>query len=142
MQMNVPKNMASDGLLDTNVLVHFLLRDDRSGECREFLALVQAGQRRARLEACVVHELTFVLGRVLKQMTRADIVAYLRQIISWPGTDCDQALLLGALDRWQRPGVAFVDALLITQARLGEGRIFAINAKDVRDADVDVPDPL
>lgn len=136
------KNMTSDGLLDTNVLVHFLLRDNRTEECREFLAPVQTGERRVRLEVYVVHELTFVLGRVRKQMTRPDIADYIRQVISWPGIDCDQELLTGTLERWKQPGVAFVDALLATQARLSEARIFTINAKDFRNIGVEVPEPL
>lgn len=142
MRTSSQKNMASDGLLDTNVLVHFLLRDDRTEECRAFLRLVQSGERRVRLEVYVVHELTFVLSRVIKQMTRSDIVEFILQIISWPGIDCDRDLLAGTIDRWRLPGISFVDALLATQARMSGDRVFTVNAKDFKDVGVEVPEPL
>jgi predicted nucleic acid-binding protein len=135
--------MVSDGLLDTNVLVHSILDDIPSEECRKFLAMVEAGERRVRLEVYVVHELTFVLGRVRRQMSRQEIVEFLYQVIEWPGIECDRELLIGTLDRWQqRKGIAFVDALLATQARLSNTRIFSKNVREFRDTGIEVPEPL
>lgn len=134
--MSWHSNMQSDGLIDTNVFIHALRGDDRSQECREFLKLLRTGERRVRLEPYVVHELTFVIGRVLKQMSREETVAYIREVIEWPGIDCDRELLLGALIRWQRPGIAFADALLATQARLSDTVVFTVNTKHFADVGV------
>jgi predicted nucleic acid-binding protein len=128
--------MQSEGLVDTNVFIHALRGDDRSHECREFLKLLRTGERRVRLEPYVVHELTFVIGRVLKHMTRDDAVAYIREVVDWPGIDCERELILGALIRWQRPGIAFADALLATQALLSDTVVFTVNAKHFADVGV------
>lgn len=128
--------MQSEGLIDTNVFIHALRGDGRSHECREFLKLLRVGERRVRLEPYVVHELTFVIGRVLKQMTREETVAYIREVIEWPGIECERELLVGALARWQRPGIAFADALLATQAQLSDTVVFTVNTKHFADAGV------
>ena len=143
MQKNWPVSMQTEGLIDTNVFIHALKRDQNSQECLEFLSLVRSGERRVRLELYVVHELTFVISRVLKQMTIPETADYIREVIEWPGIDCDRELLLGALARWQqRPGIAFVDAALATQAQLNDTIVFSINSKDFADVGVDAPRPL
>lgn len=132
-----------NGLIDTNVFIHALKRDQSSQECQEFLNRLQTGELRVRLELYVVHELTSVIGRVLKQMTTAETADYIRELIDWPGIDCDRELLLGTLARWQqRPGIAFVDAALATQAQLSDAIVFTINSKDYADVGVDAPRPL
>ncbi len=128
--------MQIDGLIDTNVFIHALRGDGRSHECREFLKLLRTGERRVRLEPYVVHELTFVIGRVLKQMTREETAAYIHEVINWPGVESDRELLVGALDRWQRPGIAFADALLATQAQLNNTVVFTVNTKHFADVGV------
>lgn len=128
--------MQSEGFIDTNVFIHALRGDERSHECREFLKLLRTGDRRVRLEPYVVHELTFVIGRVLKQMTREEAAAYIREVIEWPGVESERELLIGALDSWQRPGIAFADALLATQAQLNNTVVFTVNTKHFADVGV------
>lgn len=128
--------MQSEGLIDTNVFIHALREDERSHECRAFLELLRVGERRLRLEPYIVHELTFVIGRVLKQMSREETVDFIREIIEWPGIECERGLLSDALVRWQRPGIAFADALLATQAQLDGTVVFTVNAEHFADLGV------
>ncbi len=133
----------SHGLLDTNVIVHALRNDADSDMCRRFMDELMRGERRAYLAPYVVHELTYVLGRHFKQMTRSDIAMLLGELVAWPGIDCDQELLTEALRRWgKRSELAFVDALLTTEAARQASRVFTRNIRDFVAEDVAVPDPL
>jgi predicted nucleic acid-binding protein len=132
----------SDGLLDTNVVIHSMMNDPHADECREFLASLEEGSRNAQLEPYVVHEISYVLARLLR-FSKDDIVSMLLRIVQWPGIQCDKDLLNRALLRWRdRAGLSFVDALLASQAELSQTRIFTINVKDFEDVGVEVPKPL
>lgn len=132
----------SDGLLDTNVIIHSLMQDAHSEECRAFLASLEAGQRSVRLEPYIVHETTYVLARQLG-LSRAEVVEILLRIVQWPGVECDRELLNRALLRWRdRAGLSFIDALLGSQALIEQTRVFSINVKDFKDLGIYVPSPL
>jgi predicted nucleic acid-binding protein len=131
-----------DGLLDTIVVIHSLMNDDNSEECRMFLASVEHAQRIVRLEPYILHEITYVMARRLK-LSKHEAVAILLQIVQWPGIECDKNLLNGALLRWRdRPGLSFIDALLASEAILSQSRIFTINAGDFDEPGIDVPKPI
>lgn len=135
-------SLVSDGLLDTNVIIHSLRNDSHAEECRAFLASLEAGERRAQLEPYVVHEITYVLVRQLK-FSKHEVVSTLLRIVQWPGIECDRELLNRALLRWRdRAGLSFIDALLASQAVLSQTRVFTINVKDFDDIGVKVLKPL
>jgi len=132
----------SEGLLDTNVLIHSLMVDAHSEECGAFLKSLEAGERCARLEPHIVHEMTYVMLRHLR-LSKPEIVSILLRIVQWPGIQCDKLLLSGALLRWRdRPSVSFVDALLASHAILNAAPVFTINVKDVEDLEIEIPKPL
>jgi len=132
----------SDGLLDTNVVIHSLMSDSHSEECRAFLASLEAGQRSARLEPYVVHEITYVMVRQLK-LSKSEIASILLRIVQWPGIECDKELLNRAILHWRdHAGPSFIDALLASQAVLSQTRVFTINVKDFDGMGIEVPKPL
>lgn len=138
----MPDDSKSQGLLDTNVLIHSLTNDANSAECRTFLRLVQAGERRVRLEPYVVHEMSYALSRVLKH-TRQEIAEELLALTQWSGIDCDQELIPAAIIRWRdRPSVSFADALLAAEAIRSQTRVFTVNVRDFNDTGIEVPAPL
>jgi predicted nucleic acid-binding protein len=79
----------ADGLVDTNVFIHALATDEHTEECQRFLALLEGGALSARLEVAVLHELSYMLKRFQKLMTRDDIGAYLLGVLGWPGIEAD-----------------------------------------------------
>lgn len=132
----------SDGLLDTNVVIHSLRSDSHAEECRAFLDSLEVGQRSVRLEPYVVHEITYVMSRQLK-FTKNETVSILLRIVQWPGVECERELLNCALLRWRdHAGLSFIDALLASQAVLSKTRVFTINVKDFDDVGIEVPKPL
>jgi predicted nucleic acid-binding protein len=136
-------NSVVDGLLDTNVVIHSLSDDVRSEECRRFLRAVELGHFRVRLESYVVHELTYSIPRLIKQMKRDEVALFLGNILEWPGIECDRDLLAAAFSRWRRnPALSFVDALLATTALQQDTKVFTKNVRDFADSGVETPDPL
>jgi len=132
-----------DGLLDTNIFVHAHTTDRHSNECRGFLAALERGDVEARLEPVVLHELTYVLPRYLKQMSRTDLAAYLLTILGWTGVRGDTALMVDAVERWRTtPRLAFVDAHLAALAGRNSCAVFSVNRAELRAQGIDVPQPL
>lgn len=125
----------SDGIVDTNVFLHAVTSDGHSAECIKFLEALEAGSVRAVLDPVVVHELSYVLPRVRKGLTRAQIAEYLFAIVGWPGVVCDKALLIDAVRAWkQTPGLSFVDAYLGSRSRQEKRPVYTMNRKDFTDA--------
>jgi len=131
------------GLLDTNVFLHAYTTDAHSAECLSFLAALERGDVEARLEPLVLHELSYVLPRYLKQMSRLDLAAYLLMVLRWKGVRADTEILVDAVERWRRtPGLAFVDAYLAAIANRDGCPIYTKNVAELAGQGVSVPSTL
>lgn len=109
-----------DGLLDTNIFVHAQSTDTHAEECRRFLAALESGRVRARLEPLILHELSYALPRYAKQMTRSDVAEYLLMVLSWDGVVGEKGVMAEAVQRWaDTPGLSFADAYLAAVAGKG-----------------------
>jgi predicted nucleic acid-binding protein len=136
--------LSSEGFLDTNVVVHAFTNDPLSRECMAFLEKLESGERSARLEIFVVHELSYILPRYLKQLSRAEIGRILEDLLGWPGVIVsDRELLIEAISRWSRSqSLGFVDSLLISQARSHGLPIFTKNVREMSGFGVEIPSNL
>jgi predicted nucleic acid-binding protein len=133
----------ADGFVDTNVFIHAVATDEHSVECQQFLLLLQSGQLAVRLEVAVLHELSYMLTRFHKQMTRADIADYLLMILGWLGIQAEKVVLIDAVTRWKRTdGLAFVDAYLAERAIRDSLKIYSKNVRELRGQGAEVPEPL
>lgn len=133
----------SDGLIDTNLFIHAQTTDRFSDECRAFLGALASGQIRARLEPLILHELSYVLPRYVKQMTRRDVAAYLAMVIGWEGVQCDRHVLGDAVQRWRdTAGLSFADAYLTALATQLGCAVYTKNVREVAGQRVATPDPL
>ena len=132
-----------DGLLDTNVVVHAQSTDVQAEECRRFLRALESVQVRARLEPLILHELSYVLPRYVKQMTRRDVSDYLLMMLGWDGVVGEKGLMAEAVQRWAgTPGLSFVDAYVAAVASRRSCQVFTKNVRDLHGRGADVPDPL
>ncbi len=132
-----------EGLLDTNLFIHAQVNDVHSEECKRFLAAVERGEIHARLEPVVLHELSYLLPRLFKQMDRPQVVRYLAMIVNWDGVVGNKQVFLSTLDRWlNTPGLSFVDAHLCAAAELEQSLVYTKNVRHFAGQGVDVPDPL
>jgi predicted nucleic acid-binding protein len=133
----------NEGMLDTNVFLHAHATDAHSAECQRLLSAVANGATMTILDPLVVHELSYALPRLRKQMTRVDVAGYILQVLSWPGIRGDVDLLSNAIRVWRdTPGIAFVDAYLIARGLRENRPIFTKNLRDFANSSVTVPNPL
>jgi predicted nucleic acid-binding protein len=133
----------SAGLVDTNTFFHAQTHDVHSDECRRFLAALERGDVQAVLDPIVLHELSFVLPRYVKQMSRHDVATYLEVVLSWPGIQGDKGTMIDAVQRWRdTPGLAFADAYLAARAAAESRPVYTKNVRELRGQAVAVPDPL
>jgi predicted nucleic-acid-binding protein len=129
--MSLPRVL---GLLDTNVVVRSLFpTDPHCPRCLAILAALEQGEAEAWIDVTVVHELTYVLGR-LPTFSRADVHTYVRGVLLAEGVHADEkAALIEALDRWAIGSTGFVDAWLAVLARRHGLPVCSINAGDFPD---------
>jgi len=134
----------TDGFIDTNVIIHALTGDHHSAECQAFLAKLEAGESRAILEPYVIHELTYALPRIQKQLTKAEIARIVINIVSWPGVIVNkQAEVVDGITRWAASqGLAFVDAMLAASAINRQVPVYTKNLRELRAQGAEVPDSL
>ena len=120
------------GYLDTNLFVHALYPNDpHYPRCLAILTALAEGEATGWLDAIVVYELTFILGRRRRFPDRRSIARYVRGIIETPGVvAADKGLLLAALDRWVAQGIGFADAWLITCSSAIGSSVCSANARD------------
>jgi predicted nucleic acid-binding protein len=133
----------TEGLLDTNLFIHAQSTDLHSDECRRFLAALEQGNARARLEPLVLHELSYVLPHYLKQLTREQIAQYLLSVLSWVGVEGDIELMVETVQRWGRtPRLSFVDAYLAARATELQCPVYTQNVRELVGQGIEVPQPL
>ena len=132
----------SEGLLDTNVFIHALTHDPHAEQCQGLLRALADGRVQAVLDAVVVHELTYVLPRFIKSMTRRDVAQYLMSIIAWNGIIADKEILAEAVRLWATHPVGFTDAYLAARATQEDRPVYTRNVADLRLCGAAIPDPL
>ena len=105
-------------ILDTNVLVRFLVQDDpkQSAGASKLIAAAQSGALELVLDRMVVTELIYVLMGHYKRV-RVDVANTILAIVQSPFVRADdESLLIDALLRFRDHGVDFVDAWLSAKA--------------------------
>jgi predicted nucleic acid-binding protein len=131
------------GLIDTNVIIHAHTSDTHAEDCRAFLRALECGDRKARIEPTILHELSFALPHYLKQMGKEEVGQYLLMLLSWPGVVGDINLLTDTVERWRAtPGLSFADAYLSALALSDDVPVYSKNLKELRAQGVDAPSLL
>jgi predicted nucleic acid-binding protein len=105
-------------ILDTNVLVRFLVQDDpkQSAGAAKLIGEAQSGALELVLDRMVVTELVYVLMGHYKRV-RVDVANTILAIVQNPFVRADdESLLIDALLRFRDHGVDFVDAWLAAKA--------------------------
>jgi predicted nucleic acid-binding protein len=131
------------GLVDTNVFIHAISNDAHSDECAAFLEALERGEVEARLDALVLHELSYALSHYRRDLSRDDVADYLVTVVALDGIVAEKALLVDAITRWRAGGrLAFVDAYLAAVAARDGVPVYTKNSRELRAQGVEVPEPL
>jgi predicted nucleic acid-binding protein len=134
---------ADAGLLDTNVFIHAHTTDAHAEECHRFLAGLEGGLIRARLEPLIPHELSYALPRYVKRMSRQQVAEYLLMVLSWDGVEGEKDLMIETVQRWaSTPGLSFADAHLAALANHRDCQVYTKYLREIRGQGIDAPDHL
>lgn len=128
-------------ILDSNVVLESVKTGQMSEVCGRLLRSVGDGDLRVVVEPLVVHELTYIIPRYLKQATREKIAQIILSVLHSPGAEDPAGLLIQAVMTWRDiPELSFVDAYLGTLAEAQGRRVFTLNKRDFDLQGVDAPD--
>lgn len=108
----------SQSVVDTNVIVRFLIRDDEPLYQRAavIMAAIREGHRTALIPDIVIAECVYVLQRFYK-VPRSEIAVHLRSVLSYPGVATENRIVVfDALDHYNNHNVSFVDAMCASVA--------------------------
>lgn len=119
----------STSVVDTNVVLRYLLRDDEKlyQRARDFLLRVRDGELGAFFPDSVIAECIYVLEKRYA-VERKQIAARLLELIAFRGVDAqNRSLLQRALDLYGTHKVDFVDALIAALAHERNWRVFSFD---------------
>lgn len=105
-------------IVDTNVIVRFLLKDDAalSPKAKLFWDEVIAGSQSAFVPQAIIAECVFVMARVAR-IPRAEISSNLLQLILTRGVSTEsREVVVRALRLFASHAIGFADALVIAHA--------------------------
>jgi predicted nucleic-acid-binding protein len=111
--------VTSTSVVDTNVVLRYLLRDDERlyQRARAFFHRVRDAEESAYFSDAVIAECIYVLDKRY-HVERGEIAARLQELVAFRGVDPqNRTLLQTALALYLSRNVDFVDALVVATAR-------------------------
>jgi predicted nucleic-acid-binding protein len=124
-----------DALVDTNVLLRFLLGDDpvQSPKATVLMRRVEQEKEQVELGDGVLAETIWVLEKGLK-VPRKDIVRQLGRLLNLRGLQSSggRRVLLDALANYGRTSCDIVDCLLAARARSKKTKVYSFDATDFK----------
>ncbi len=128
---------AQYGWLDANIFIHALfLGDPHGAPCRTVLGHLLDGSGEGWLDPVTLHELTYVLPRVLpdKFARRQDVYEYLTGYLTCETVlGDDKPSLIEALRIWADTGGRFGDARTLALAHSRSMPVCTVNGRDFPD---------
>ena len=124
--------MANKVLLDTNVLIRFLTRDDEGYylESVEIFRDIESGKIEAMLMDFIVAEVVYVLKRIYKH-SRSDIASVLKKLLLYKHLYTENKLItFEALEIYADKNIDFADAMLCAKQKLEGFEIISFD-KDI-----------
>lgn len=122
--------MSKSQIVDTNVIVRFLVGDNRQqlSQAKEWFQEAEKGKRRLVIKSIVVAEACFVLESVYEK-SRQEISDSFEVFLSqkWLKVE-DRDVLLGLWSLYLS-NLHFVDSFLITWARLNQSEVISFDQK-------------
>lgn len=120
--------MTTKSILDTNVLVHFILGDNKTQKKQaiEWFRQATTGEREIIVKSAVVAETVYVLESFYKQ-SREDIASVLIPFLAMPALSVESREPLLKLWKDYMDGVHFIDSFLISSAQFEDAQILSFD---------------
>lgn len=117
----------SKNLLDTNLIIRFLVNDNPKKVNRVEKLLSDKNNTNILLDT-IVAEIIWVLSSYYS-LNKTDVIEKMNALIHLDTIDCNAVLLNKALSIWQENNISYVDSYLVAVAKLGNIPLFSYDAK-------------
>lgn len=114
-------------LIDTNLIIRFLVNDDPQKAAR-VKKVLQENKTTNILPDLVIAEIIWVLSSYY-ELDKDSIINKIRALIHVKTIDCNKTLLDQSLAIWEKYNISFVDAYLISVAKLKGLNIYSYDLK-------------
>lgn len=117
----------SKNLIDTNLIIRFLVSDDPEKVSRVEKLLKNKNNKNILLDT-VVAEIIWVLSSYYS-LNKPDIVEKIKALIHVDTIECNAFLLNRSLTLWQDYNISFIDAYLAAVSELGNITLYTYDQK-------------
>ncbi|MBI4039065.1 PIN domain-containing protein [Candidatus Daviesbacteria bacterium] len=117
----------SENLLDTNLIIRFLVNDNPKKVSRIEKLLSNKNNTNILLDT-IVAEIIWVLSSYYS-LGKSEVIEKINALIHLDTIDCNAVLLNKALSVWKENKISYVDSYLVAVAKLGNIPLFSYDAK-------------
>lgn len=114
-------------LIDTNLIIRFLVNDDPKKISKVEKLLKDKNNRNTLLDT-VVAEIIWVLNSYY-DLDKLDIIEKLRALIHVETINCNAFLIDRALTLWEKNNISYIDAYLAAVAELGGMKLYTYDKR-------------
>ncbi len=117
----------SKNLIDTNLIIRFLVNDDPAKVLKVEQLLKDKNNRNILLDT-IIAEIIWVLTSYYT-LDKSDIVEKVRALIHVETIECNAFLISRALSLWEENNISYVDGYLAAVAELGNMDLYSYDQK-------------
>lgn len=117
----------SKNLLDTNLIIRFLVNDNPQKVSRIEKLLIDKNNTNILLDT-IVAEIIWVLGSYYS-LKKSEVIEKIRALIHVDTIDCNAVLINKALSVWEENNISYIDSYLVAVANLGNITLFSYDDK-------------
>lgn len=117
----------SKNLLDTNLIIRFLVNDNPQKVSRVEKLLSDENNTNILLDT-IVAEIIWVLSSYYS-LKKSEVIEKISALIHLDTIDCNAVLLNKALSIWEENNISYIDSYLISVAKLGNIPLFSYDNK-------------
>ncbi len=126
LKMRLLINM-SKNLLDTNLIIRFLVNDDPKKVARVEELLKSKNDTNILLDT-ILAEIIWVLSSYYS-LKKKEVAEKIRALIHVDSVECNQVLINRAMTLWENNNISYIDAYLAAVAELGDLTLYTYDTR-------------
>ena len=129
----------SKNLLDTNLIIRFLVNDDPQ-KVFNVEQLLRDKKNKNILLDTIIAEIIWVLSSYY-QLSKVVVIEKIRALIHVDTIECNEVLINRALTNWEENNISYIDAYLVTVAELGNLTLYTYDDRLQKTPSIKVQEP-
>lgn len=129
----------SKNLLDTNLIIRFLVNDNPQKVHRVENLLLDKNNTNILLDT-VIAEIIWVISSYYS-LNKTEVIEKIKALIHLDTIDCNAVLINKALSIWEENNISYIDAYLAAVANLGNIPLFSYDDKLKTISEITVKEP-